>query len=120
MTLAPLSTAQWMPSTMSASVPDPSGPSTLTGMILAFQATPATPTPLPVTAPITPATSVPWPLSSIGVASLSTMSRPGTRFGARSGWSRSTPVSRTATTTLAAVSATSHACGSRTVFNAGV
>jgi hypothetical protein len=108
---APLSVAQVMPLAMSASTPVPSAPSTLTGMTLAFHATPATPPPLPVAAPTTPATAVPWPSSSLGSVSPLTMSRPATRFGARSGWSRSTPVSSTATTVAAPVSATSHAVG---------
>ena len=43
---APLSVAHVTPLAMSASKPPPSAPSTLTGMILAFHATPATPAPV--------------------------------------------------------------------------
>ena len=57
---------------------------------------PVTPIELAVAAS-TPATEVPWPLSSAGVASLLTKSRPGTRRTARSGCLSCTPVSTTAT-----------------------
>jgi hypothetical protein len=63
-----------MPWAMSASVPSPSAFSTLTGMILVFHATPATPMPLSVAAPTTPATCVPWPSSSMGTVSSATAS----------------------------------------------
>src|SRR6476469_5022429 len=45
-TLAPCPTAQSMPSATSASYPSPFASSTLTGMALTFQPTPATPAPL--------------------------------------------------------------------------
>ena len=45
-------------------------------MILTFQFTPTTPTPLLPTAPIVPETCVPWLWSSNGLLSLFTKSQP--------------------------------------------
>ena len=59
------------------------------------------PTPLSVAAATMPAIHVPWPLGSWSASSPSTNDAPGTSLPARSSWVASTPVSRTATVTLA-------------------
>jgi hypothetical protein len=65
MTLAPWSAAQRMPSAIPETEPEPRAESTLMGMILAWNATPATPMALLVDWAIVPATCVPWPWSSV-------------------------------------------------------
>ena len=103
-TWAPWSAAQTIPSAMSAALPEPLPPITLTGISEHSAQAPTPPRPLFERAAITPATSVPCPWSSSGSASSLTASQPETNEPWRSGWLRSTPVSRTATTTSAAPS----------------
>ena len=74
---------------------------------------PVTPIELAVAAS-TPATEVPWPLSSAGVASSLTKSRPGTRRTARSGCLSWTPVSTTATIVVRTPRSRSQAFWART------
>ncbi len=111
--LAPRSTAKLTPLAMVDAVPDSLRSSTRTGMMRASGATPATPAPLSVAAAAMPAIWVPWPVRSWGVVSSLTKSKPGTSLGARSGWSRSTPLSTMAMTTPAP-RLTGHACWART------
>ena len=82
-------------------------------------ATPATATPLLPTAPITPATNVPCstlhgsllvPSGTVCTVPVLASAWPMT-FGRRSGWVPSTPLSMTATVTLALPVVTSHAAG---------
>ena len=80
--------------------PRPRASSTRSGMIAASGATPATPASSRLAARM-PAMCVPWPLASSGAASRSTKSQPGTSRPARSGWSRSAPVSTSAIVTPA-------------------
>ncbi len=98
MTRAPRATAQAIPSATAASQMSPSSFMTLTGITTTPGATPDTPRPLPDAAAMIPATCVPWPSSSVGSRSPDPVSIPGTRRPFRSGWARSTPESRTATT----------------------
>ena len=60
-TLAPLSAAKRTASAMPATVPEPLAESTLSGMMRARKATPATPMPLWVDCAMVPATCVPCP-----------------------------------------------------------
>ena len=109
-TVAPCFTAHVMPADTAVDEPDPSDPSTRTGMIFARGATDATPTEFPVSAAMMPAINVPCPFSSNGCASLSTKSYPGTSCPCRSGCAESTPVSITATI-WPAPRVTAHAVG---------
>ena len=114
-TRAPWSAAQAIPSAMSAALPAPLPPITLTGISEHCEQAPTPPMPLFERAAITPATSVPCPWSSLASASSLTASQPSTKAPWRSGWLRSTPVSSTATTTSAAPLVTRHAAGARTL-----
>ena len=69
-----------MPSAMPATEPEPRAESTLIGMILAWNATPATPMPLWVDCAMVPATCVPWPWSSAALALSLTKFQPATNF----------------------------------------
>ena len=95
---APRSVAQMMPRATSPESPDPASFRTLTGMIDAPGATPATPMPLLAVAAMVPATCVPCEWPSLRPSPNPVKSLPGTNDPARSGW-RATPVSMTATTT---------------------
>jgi hypothetical protein len=94
-TRAPWSTTQRIPAVMSSTWPLILRSSTLATISVASGATPAMPTPLLAVAAATPATNVPWPLSSWPAP------RPHPPMqltwaairGARSSWSRSTPLS---------------------------
>ena len=59
---------------MSAALPSPLAPITLTGITEQRQHAPAAPMPLLARAATTPATIVPWPWSSLGSASSLTVS----------------------------------------------
>jgi hypothetical protein len=63
-TLAPCVVAQSMPAATPLSLPDAWLSRTLTGMIVASKARPATPMPLLVHSAMVPVTWVPWPWSS--------------------------------------------------------
>src|SRR5271167_1323428 len=74
-TLAPLAVAQLIAETMSASELMKPFCSSLIGMTLQFQPTPAAPSPLLVAAAARLAQHVPWPKSSLGVLVPATTSR---------------------------------------------
>ena len=110
MTSAPLSAAHRIPSAMSCDEPVPAS-RTLTGRTLAPGATPAMPMPLPAAAATMPATCVPCsspsflpsgplksPLPHGRTSAQPAKVAPGRSWPTRSGWSKSTPVSTTATT----------------------
>jgi hypothetical protein len=104
-----------MPAAMSESLPLPSASRTLPTMIRASHAAPATPLPLSESAAATPATSVPCPLSSVGVASLLTMSFFRPIRPTRSGWFVSMPESRIAMSIVGEPCVRSQAAGRRDV-----
>ena len=78
MTSTPISVAYSTLEIASAVVPEPPASRNLAAMILTFQLTPVTPTPLLPTPPIVPEQCEPWPLSSMGSLSLLTKSQPWT------------------------------------------
>ena len=110
-TRAPESTAKPSAARMSSSSAPQSSTSVMTRRSSSetSQLTPATPTPSSPFAPMMPATCVPWPSSGpqprLFVPSGRSLRTPPTnacwlrRFGARSGWRPSTPLSMTATST---------------------
>jgi hypothetical protein len=110
-TSAPCAAAHSMPSITHDSCPNPSAPSTLPDSRRAPCATPlrAPPAAAPVP-PITDATWVPCPLPSAAVGSSVKLACTAT-LPRRSGWSTSTPVSSTATSTPAPDNPESHASG---------
>lgn len=103
--------AHSMPAMICDSLPEPWSPSTLPTARAAPGATPfsrpSEAAPLP---PIVEVTCVPWPLRS-ATSSPSTKLRLTPTRSARSGWPRSTPVSRTATVTPLPVSPAAQAAG---------
>ena len=109
-TCAPWSAAQRIPRASVSAPARPSAPNTFTGRIRHLPQMPAAPSPLSRTAPISAACSLPWPFSSVVSALPSIALKPGSRFGARSGFV-STPVSTTATTTRGCPRVTCQACG---------
>ena len=115
-TFAPCETAQSMPCDTANVLPLPVLSSTFTGMILHSQQTPAPPTMLFVFAAMMPDTNVPWLLSSVVIVLFATKLKPAFApvviLPLRSGWPASTPVSTTATMTLALPVVVSHAAGS--------
>ena len=88
---------------------------TLIGRMFALYETPAMPMPLFAVAPMTPDTSVPWPVASSTSApsrsqpSNESYARSVRRLSTRSGWSRSQPLSSTATVTAPSVRDCVHA-----------